>query len=233
MVKCAPFQRPAPSAAWWGRDFRGDTAQVSEARRWIEDLLPDCDPLADVLLLTSELCANAVVHTRSGEPGGRFSVDVEWTPASARIVIGDQGSPKVPAIRARTVTTNRTDESGRGLRLVDELADDWGTASRLGHRWVWADIAWGPRGGPPLDAPGGADAATGGIKLIRKAFPGTAIWWGYLTRAWWAAVPGAADAGGLIASSTQEGLIRALADVYPKFLAIASGGGLQHCSAIT
>ena len=140
--------KPAPPVAWWTRDFQGDTNQVREVRRWVEDLLPDCDPLADILLLVSELCANAVMHTRSGEAGGRFTVDVEWTPELVRVVIGDQGSPKVPAIGARTGDTTRTDESGRGLRLVDELADDWGTVSRPGCRWVWADVQWRARGAP-------------------------------------------------------------------------------------
>ena len=203
----AASPKPAPPITWWTRDFPGSTDQVREVRRWVEDLLPDCDPLADVLLIASELCTNAVMHTRSGEPGRQFSVDVEWTPASVRIVIGDQGSPRVPAIGARTGDTTRTHESGRGLRLVDELADDWGTASRAGRRWVWADLQWRARGGPPLELPGRTDAAIAGMAVMRRAFPGTTIWWGHLTKAWWAAFPGPADANGLVTSPTRDGLL--------------------------
>jgi serine/threonine-protein kinase RsbW len=123
-------------AMWWSRDFTGGADQVPEVRRWIADLLPDCDPLADLLLLASELSANAVMHTRSGQAGGWFSVAVEWTPALARVVVGDQGSLSMPTAAAKTGTAAGDEESGRGLWLVNELADDWGTVSRPGGRWV-------------------------------------------------------------------------------------------------
>jgi anti-sigma regulatory factor (Ser/Thr protein kinase) len=184
-------------------------------RHWIEDLLPDCDPLADLLLLASELCTNAIVHTRSGEPGGRFSVDVEWSPASVRAVIGDQGSSRAPVAGPRACDTDWRAESGRGLQLVNELADDWGMTSRAGRRWVWLDIMWRANGGPLLEAPGGMDAACTGIAAIRRGFPGTTVWWGSLTRAWWAAIPGAIDASDLVSSTTRNGLSRALALTYP------------------
>jgi serine/threonine-protein kinase RsbW len=209
----------APPVLWWARDFPGGTDQASQARHWIADLLPECDPLADLLLLAGELCANAVVHTRSGEPGGRFSVAVEWTPEAARVVIGDQGSPESTAIRAKAGGTDWAKESGRGLWLVDELADDWGTASHPAGRVVWADVRWQASGGPRLEAPGGLDAAIADITATRRAFPGTTIWWGYLTRAWWATRPGTS---GLISSPTPSGLRKILADAYP---------GLQHAAA--
>ena len=119
-------QDPGPLVAWWSRDFDGNADQVREARHWIEDLLPGCDPLQDILLLGSELCANAVLHTRSGEAGGRFSVEVRWRPELAWVVIGDQGTLTVPAVGGKPGEAGGTEEHGRGLLLVDELADDWG-----------------------------------------------------------------------------------------------------------
>ncbi len=152
----------APAILRWTRDFRGEADQVRVARRWIADLLPPCDPLADVLLLVSELCTNAVVHTRSGEAGGRFGVAVEWTRESVRVVVEDQGSSTAPTIGVRTgdpARADETDESGRGLRLVDRLASDWGTASGPGRRWVWADVPWQASGGAvPMEAAGNTDA---------------------------------------------------------------------------
>src|SRR5580698_2142753 len=126
----------APAITWWTRHFRGGAEQVLEVRRWLEDLLPDCAARTDVLLLASELCTNAIVHSRSGEAGGQFSVDIDWAPALARVVVGDQGSAKTPAIAAGDA--GQLGESGRGLLLVDDVADDWGTASRPNRRWVWA-----------------------------------------------------------------------------------------------
>jgi serine/threonine-protein kinase RsbW len=151
----------APAILRRARDFPGQADQVRAARRWIADLLPECDPLADVLLLVSELCTNAVVHTRSGEAGGRFGLAVEWSRESVRVVVEDQGSPTAPTIGERTgdpARADEADESGRGLRLVDRLASDWGTASRPGRRWVWADVPWQAGGGAPAEAAGNADA---------------------------------------------------------------------------
>jgi serine/threonine-protein kinase RsbW len=207
---------PAPLTAWWTRHFRGGADQVPEVRRWLADLLPDCAARADVILLASELCTNAIGHSRSGEPGGQFSVDIDWAPARARIVLGDQGSAKAPEVVPRTGGAAAWDESGRGLLLVDELADDWGTASRPHRRWVWADVEWQARGGPPLAPPGGMDAAVASNTMARRAFPGSSIWWGHRTEAWWASVPAATNAHALIRAGTREALIRSLARAYPR-----------------
>jgi serine/threonine-protein kinase RsbW len=208
--------KPPSCTTWWTRRFRGGADQVLEVRHWLEDLLPACAARADVLLLASELCTNAIVHSRSGEAGGQFSVDIEWAPDLARVVIGDQGSAKAPAVAARTGDAAQLGESGRGLLLVDDVADDWGTASRPNRRWVWADVRWQARGGPLLAAPGGLDAATARNTMIRTSFPGTSIWWGHLTGAWWAAVPEPTNTHGLICAPTHDGLIHCLARAYPR-----------------
>ena len=136
-------------------------------------------------------------------------------------MIGDQGAPESTAIRAKAGGTAWTQESGRGLWLVDELADDWGTASHCAGRVVWADVRWQARGGPRLEAPGGLDAAIADITATRRAFPGTTIWWGYLTQAWWADYPGA---NGPVSSPTTGGLRKFLADAYSEFQhAMAAG----------
>ena len=62
--------KAGPARPVVGRDFPGGTDQVRLARHWIEDLLPPCDPLADIALVASELCTNAIVHTRSGSMAG-------------------------------------------------------------------------------------------------------------------------------------------------------------------
>jgi anti-sigma regulatory factor (Ser/Thr protein kinase) len=208
--------KPPPLIAWWIRHFRGSADQVPEVRHWLEDLLPDCAARADVLLLASELCTNAIVHTRSGEAGGQFSVDIDWAPTLARVVIGDQGSANAPAIASRSGDAGLLGESRRGLLLVDDVADNWGTASRPNRRWVWADVDWQARGGPLPTAPGGLDAAIVSNTMIRKAFPGTSIWWGHQTKAWWAAVPGSTNVHGLICAPTRDSLAQSLARTYPR-----------------
>jgi hypothetical protein len=190
--------------------------QVIQVRRWLEDLLPDCAARDDVVLVASELCANAIVHSRSGEAGGQFCVDVDWAPALARVVIGDQGSAQAPLAAPRTAAAAPLGESGRGLLLVESLSDDWGTAGRPNRRWVWADVAWQARGGLPLAAPGGLDAAIASNAMVRRAFPGTSIWWGHQTGSWWAAVPGSTNAHALICAPTRDRLIKSLARSYPR-----------------
>lgn len=217
----------SPVVAWWTRHFRGGAEQVLQVRQWLEDLLPDCAARADVLLLASELGTNAIVHSRSGEAGGQFSVDVDWAPGLARVVVGDQGSAKVPEMAAPAGDAARWRESGRGLLLVDDVADDWGTAGHPNRRWVWADVRWQARGGTPLTPPGGLDAATASSARIRRAFPGTSVWWGHHTGAWWAAVPGATNVHDLICAPTHDRLLLSLTRAYPRAASRAPRGGEQ------
>ena len=60
---------------------------------------------------------------------------------------------------------------------------------------------------------------------IREAFPGTAIWWGHQTRAWWAALPGATAASGLVNAPTERELSRLLAAIYPDLRSTAAREG--------
>ncbi len=205
--------RQVPPVAWWTREFPGGPDQVREARHWIEDLLPQCDPLDEILLLASEVCTNAVVHTRSGK-AGRFSVDVEWAPSLARVVIGDQGSLTAPAASARKDGARWVEECGRGLWLVNEMSDGWGTAVHLGGRCVWLDVNWQAKGGPALEAPGGHGVMTADIRALRRAWPGTTVWWGHLSEAWWAALPGVTGVEGLISAPTRDALIPILSTAY-------------------
>jgi anti-sigma regulatory factor (Ser/Thr protein kinase) len=200
-----PAPSRVPSVVWWTREFPGDAGQVREVRHWIEDLLPRCGALDEVVLLASEACTNAVVHTRSGQ-AGRFSVDVEWSAALARVVVGDQGSADAPAV-GRTGEAERIEERGRGLRLVDAVSDGWGTARHPAGRCVWFDVGWQARGGPSLRAPGGVEAMGAGSRVIRRVWPGTTVWWGHVTGTWWAVVPRTAGAAALIDAPTPEVLI--------------------------
>jgi len=203
----------APRVARWTREFPGEKDQVREIRYWIEDLLPECEALGDILLLASEVSANAVLHTRSGR-AGRFSVDVEWSPSLARVLVGDQGSPTAPATNAKKNGTRWVDECGRGLWLVNEMSDDWGTAAHPAGRCVWFDVHWQAKGGPPLGVPGGHETMIADIAVLCRIWPGTTFWWGHISKAWWAALPGAAGDKGLISARTRDALVPALSAAY-------------------
>ncbi len=123
--------------------FAGEAAQVSRARRFVSGLLGDNWPSADeVTLLTSEIVSNAVQHSGSGD-GGELEVAVSMDGRSVRVEVRDQGGVSAPQI---TETGNGIDvpADGRGLMIVDVLADRWGYDGGEHGRVVWFEIAGKP-----------------------------------------------------------------------------------------
>lgn len=108
----------------------------------------DDEPLADtLLLLISELVTNAVVHTGCpavlrmlfGGPGVRVEVaDASDRPPAPRHAEGD-------------------DTNGRGLELVDGLADRWGWQREGAGKRIWCEVDCA--GGSPEDFPEKCDPA--------------------------------------------------------------------------
>lgn len=115
------------------------------------------------------------------------------------------------------------EEFGRGLWLVDELADDWGTGCHPAGRVVWIDVQRQARGGPPLQAPGDIDAVAADITAMHSAFPRATIWWGHQTQAWWAALPDAPGASSLISSLSTDGLRKLVVDARSDIRRTGSG----------
>jgi serine/threonine-protein kinase RsbW len=111
------------------RAFAGQPDQVAQARRFVEGALAGCPALPDVVLLTSELATNAVQHSASGR-GGAFIVAISHAPGRVRVTVTDGGSATRPAVAPEAAELA---VSGRGLLLVDVLADRWGYASELDH----------------------------------------------------------------------------------------------------
>ncbi|MFJ3789165.1 ATP-binding protein [Kitasatospora sp. NPDC090091] len=133
---------PAPTeqACWLPRHQRSPRT----ARQQLRDFLrphPSGEPLLDTgELLVSELVTNAVQHTRT--PRGRLiQVRFSLSDDLLRIEVHDADSEK-PVPRP----TAATDECGRGLLLVRELATQWGCCPRVGGigKFVWCHIAAQP-----------------------------------------------------------------------------------------
>jgi anti-sigma regulatory factor (Ser/Thr protein kinase) len=179
-----------PPAYWWSRDFPGEKTQARSVRAWIESFLPACDALDDLVLIASELAANAVTHTRSGQADARFTVDVTWSPDCARVVVGDQGSDEIPDSPGNPGEQELTHaETGRGLLIVYALSAAWGLAGNADARWLWADVPWLSRGGPPpATVDGNRDA---GLELAEfsRAYPGTRAWFDEQSGEWTATPP--------------------------------------------
>ncbi|MEU9305092.1 ATP-binding protein [Streptomyces sp. NPDC048269] len=93
--------------------------------------------LYDAQAVATELVANAIRHTRTRQIGmsvTRIGDD------SVRITVTDNSrKPPVPA----TEPGDSIAESGRGLVMVDALAQDWGSKIVITGKRVWADLAAG------------------------------------------------------------------------------------------
>jgi anti-sigma regulatory factor (Ser/Thr protein kinase) len=124
-----------------------DPAEVGRARRWARSRLAGSgigdEPLADTLiLLISELVTNAVVHT--------------GCPAVLRMLFG-AGAAEAGTVRVEVADISACppkprhaegdDTNGRGLELVDGLADRWGWQPEGAGKSIWCEV---DRGAPEI-----------------------------------------------------------------------------------
>jgi anti-sigma regulatory factor (Ser/Thr protein kinase) len=116
----------------------GREQSVPEARAFVDGILGPAHPCGDVArLLVSELVTNAVQHTHSRRPGGTVTVMVIELAGSLRVEVIDEGSAcKVPVVRDDMLGTD-----GRGLFLVESLADEWGYLRDPCGTTVWFRLA--------------------------------------------------------------------------------------------
>ena len=119
--------------------FSGRTSSVPQARRFVAGLVSeDFGAREEVLLLVSEVAANAVRHGASGD-GGEFEVAVSVTAGLVRVEIGDQGGASEPRLTGQDGPADAL-TGGRGLRIVDALAAKWGHAGDELGRVVWFEV---------------------------------------------------------------------------------------------
>ncbi|MFG2195509.1 ATP-binding protein [Streptomyces sp. NPDC048639] len=120
------------------RFYRRDRRSVPAAREFAAQALVDWgigDRVEDVLLCVSELATNALLH---GVPPGRgFKLFLlrDGVAGPLRIEVHDsgEGHPRIP-------DTAAGGEGGRGLMLVEALADKWGVGERDPGKVVWCEF---------------------------------------------------------------------------------------------
>ncbi len=116
---------------------------AAAARRTIERALDEADLrglLDEALLLVTELVTNAVVHA-----GTEIELRIETAPEGLRVEVVDRSPGSLPVIQPAPAETR---EGGRGVFLLDALADEWGTRHFSGGKSVWFQL------GPPPAQPG-------------------------------------------------------------------------------
>jgi anti-sigma regulatory factor (Ser/Thr protein kinase) len=100
-------------------------ARAFVARTLGDRALADCALADTAVLLTSELVTNSVQHSHSRRLGGTITVTLITTPGGIRTEVADEGGATTPTMCPGAWPPELT-EDGRGLRIVDMLADRWG-----------------------------------------------------------------------------------------------------------
>jgi anti-sigma regulatory factor (Ser/Thr protein kinase) len=110
-----------------------DPASVAAARAFVRRALATgCAPdVVDVAtLLASELVTNAILHARTP-----VRVAVTSGPRTVRVEVADRSSapPRVRDFAPEAVT-------GRGLQMIESLADAWGVEPDGAGKVVWFEV---------------------------------------------------------------------------------------------
>lgn len=115
----------------WRQTFPATSKGARAARLFATKVVSSADGLVDqVALVVSELAANAVLHAATP-----FTVAVHQTGSEVTIEVED-GSPTIPHVKDHGLAA----PTGRGLRIVDQLTDDWGVNPTSAGKVVWARL---------------------------------------------------------------------------------------------
>jgi two-component sensor histidine kinase len=130
--------------------LRGEDRSVASGRRFVRDMLGRRHPAVDkVSLGVSELATNAIKHTPSGD-GGEIKIRLTVAGPLVRAEVTNDGS----TMPAKPRTHHDPDaEDGRGILIVEALAESWGVTEHAGATTVWAEFSAGHRSGPTLGPP--------------------------------------------------------------------------------
>ena len=106
-----------PQATVFERSYLGTMEQVREVCADMTAITDGCALSDDLVLITSELATNAILHSRSGRPAGTFTVRVTLYPDDyAWVEVIDQGGEWM------------SDRRRHGLTALASIAGDgnWG-----------------------------------------------------------------------------------------------------------
>jgi anti-sigma regulatory factor (Ser/Thr protein kinase) len=116
------------------RTFPAVAKSVRAARRFADEVLPSLPQslLDTVLIMVSELASNSVEHADT-----EFTLDIEHSGGQIRVQATDSG-PGQAVLRHPGPAESR----GRGLLVIDQLADDWGVteAADGAGKTVWCSL---------------------------------------------------------------------------------------------
>jgi serine/threonine-protein kinase RsbW len=123
--------------------YSGVAVEVGAVRADMRPLLDGCSLRDDVVLCVCELATNALRHSRSGGPGGRFVVRAEVRDGEyVRAEVEDQGDTWSAKDEGAACAESEDDQRGHGLDIVAALASEWGIDGDRTGRVAWFRIDW-------------------------------------------------------------------------------------------
>lgn len=108
-------------------EFQPEPPSARAVRLFVSEAASGAQHLDDIVLAASELATNVIRHARTP-----FTVRVASTKRRIRLEVSD-GSSIIPAVQD-------LNDSRRGLRMIELLADDWGVELTEDGKVVWAEF---------------------------------------------------------------------------------------------
>ncbi len=145
--------------ATWKFQPRGDS--VGSARRFVASALvgwAEASEVAVVVLLTSEVVTNVVVHAGPHGPDEEMVIRLHRSADRVRVEVTDT-HPGTPVVGDGALEKG----NGRGLLLLESLASTWGVTRNDAGKVVWFEVQAGEREAarsPGVEHRGGSGVAT-------------------------------------------------------------------------
>ncbi len=113
------------------RAFEPDGPNAGAARQFVADAVTAIGMSPDeALLLASELVSNVLLHARTD-----FVVRMAVTEEAIRVAVIDHNTRIPTRVEAPVDAT-----SGRGLSIIDAVAQRWGVETHPGGKTVWFEL---------------------------------------------------------------------------------------------
>ncbi|HZU71334.1 MAG TPA: ATP-binding protein [Acidimicrobiales bacterium] len=115
------------------RQFAAGPEGLSAVRAFVREAISGVDQemAEDIELLASEVATNVVQHAQTD-----YEVHVLHDDEAIRVEVADRSSV-IPALRSLAIDADR----GRGLLLLERLADAWGAQEAPAGKIVWFEMA--------------------------------------------------------------------------------------------
>ncbi|MBE4740110.1 ATP-binding protein [Streptomyces caniscabiei] len=139
------IQKPCVSRQPWDLTFTADPEEVAALRRLLRlhlGLWGLREVVDEAQLCLSELVSNVITHVGPGTPG---TLAVSMSGTHLRIEVHDPDTRALPTLMAAEADAER----GRGMALVDAVADRWGVQLHDGRKVTWCELETRPV--PPID----------------------------------------------------------------------------------